>query len=248
MRDQAVGEPHRRLTLLRLALAVRPAEEHASIEVDIGPAFSRADCSVTDRARPRAGVERGQDEASDVAAGVAVAGLTFPRLAHPPRGADKTRGLGPRKPALATFWFVRQHDRRDRGDIAFSVVVLEGGAEVFKLATAGGCGCRLPHVVAADLAVDLAYVHAAEELQDGGEAGGGFGRPRMVGGNVSRVDVDNVVDFYLIGVTVTVARRGVLFREVLLEAFLSLAKLASAAACANSTISVLDIPAGGVHE
>ncbi|WP_198032912.1 hypothetical protein [Mesorhizobium sp. L48C026A00] len=71
-------------------------------------------------------------------------------------------------------------------------------------------------VIAAELTIDIGHHQTAKKLVDGGEPRKRFAWRGMSWCDFVRLDDDNVGDFYLIGITVPLPRRGVFFREVAL--------------------------------
>ena len=68
MREQAFGDPDRRLPFLCFLHAKRSTGEHPGVEINMTAPYCLRQCGAADGGGARARIERNQDEARDVLA------------------------------------------------------------------------------------------------------------------------------------------------------------------------------------
>src|SRR5277367_6003868 len=102
VREHPGRQSDRRLTLVRLALALRQAMKDAVLQIDVAASDRRDERRRAYGARPCARVERHKDEPRNVLARPTAGRKALLDLAIAPRGADEARGFVPRQPSLAS--------------------------------------------------------------------------------------------------------------------------------------------------
>jgi hypothetical protein len=96
------------------ALGVRPAIEHATVEVDQGKALGRLQRGRQQGVFPSGAVERGDEKARYVLSRTTPSAMSFLNLSIPPCRPDQSSRLAARQPTIAVVAFLRQNDLDDR--------------------------------------------------------------------------------------------------------------------------------------